>query len=433
MLLILQAAKSFLRHQDYVSYQMWKEIDPRVNFLLQSALKSFRHELLVRNFNGIPMLSQHGGGDDNVPAYHSRRMKELVTQSTSTAATAYVELKDKGHWFDGVMSTVALSKFYADILNPRAELPALPQSFSIVVANPADMGSRGGLVVDQLSISDQLGTIDISRSASTWTMKTSNICRFHFESCRLFAMPLKVVIDQNYLEMPPKEEIAHCWVVRSLSGHWQVRVMLLPRPPNELTFQTSHDESWLLEERHGAQLGPLNAVLRSRGPFLIRQLSIEASEIALQVSRNLFLYFSADTEIVDETDDRSSARGNVISVALGGDFPPSVHPQFAIDFIQNQGLGIRQSSGRRTVFGFQEGLGAIFLRPLPDERLELVVWGFDSLGLRLAARLLPMLTGVGQPEFVIVSKRCAWEGAGGVLAMGSFDRYWNISDESFVS
>lgn len=81
----------------------------------------------------------------------------------------------------------------------------------------------------------------------------------------------------------------------------------------------------------------------------------------------------------------------------------------------------------------QRGLGAILLRPLPMERLELDIWGFDSFGLRLAARLLPMLTGVGQPEFIVVSERCAWEGTGGVLAMGSFDRHWELSEMAFVS
>lgn len=412
---------------------MWKEIDPRVTFMLQNSLQSFRHELLVRNFDGIPILLQHGGRDDNVPAYHSRRMSQLITESNSTASAAYVELKDKGHWFDGVMSTLPLREFYAAILNPQAGLPALPQCFSIVVANPADMGSRGGLVVDQLAIPDQLGKIDVSMSTSTWTMTTSNISRFHFEPSKSFALPLDIVVDQNRLEMSPAEEISCGWVVRSLSGRWQVSTVLLRRTLHELTTQISHDSDWLLEERHGAQLGPLDSILRSPGPFLIRQLSIEASEVALQVSRNLFQYFSADTEIVGKADDGKSARGNVISVAMGGDFPPSVRPRFPIDLAENKGLDIRKSSDRRTIFKFQEGLGAIFLRPLPNERLELVLWGVDSLGLRLAARLLPLLTGVGQPEFVVISKRCAWEGAGGVLAMGSFDRHWNITEGSFLS
>lgn len=202
---------------------------------------------------------------------------------------------------------------------------------------------------------------------------------------------------------------------------------------HELTSQISHDRKWLLEERHGAQLGPLDSILRSPGRFLIRTLSSEALNIALQVSRNLFQYFSADAEIVDGAHKGSSVNGNVISVAVGGDFPPSAHSQSPIYLIEDNGLAVRSTNHGARVFKFQEGLGAVFLKPLPNERLELVLWGYDSLGLRLAARLLPMLTGVGQPEFIIVTKKCAWEGAGGVLAMGSFDSFWEVSETSFVS
>jgi len=52
--------------------------------------------------------------------------------------------------------------------------------------------------------------------------------------------------------------------------------------------------------------------------------------------------------------------------------------------------------------------------------LELDVWGSDARGLEIAARLVPMLTGVGQPDFVIADKTMLEQGAGGVLAMGFF-------------
>ena len=100
--------------------------------------------------------------------------------------------------------------------------------------------------------------------------------------------------------------------------------------------------------------------------------------------------------------------------------------------IEDGCLSLEKNDGKPRTFHFEEGLGAIFLSPLPDCRLELVIWGIDALGLRLAARLFPMLTGVGQPDFIIVSKRCAWEGAAGALAMGPFTNCWKASDESFI-
>ena len=81
----------------------------------------------------------------------------------------------------------------------------------------------------------------------------------------------------------------------------------------------------------------------------------------------------------------------------------------------------------------ETGLGAVFLRPLGNERLELVVWGADGSGLRQAARLVPTLTGVGQADFIILSKRAAWQGHAGAIAMGFFDFEWQISEGSYIS
>lgn len=186
------------------------------------------------------------------------------------------------------------------------------------------------------------------------------------------------------------------------------------------------------QERNGSQLGPLDAILRTSGRFFIRTLSTQASEIALQVSRNLYQYFGADSEIGDAIVDANKHQGHVISIGIGRDFPPSSNPSFPIEIVHDEGISIRKSSGKKTILEFEHGMGAILLRPLPDGRLELVMWGFDIQGLRLAARLLPMLTGVGQPEFIVVGKTCAWKGAGGVFALGSFDSFWNLSDASFV-
>lgn len=79
------------------------------------------------------------------------------------------------------------------------------------------------------------------------------------------------------------------------------------------------------------------------------------------------------------------------------------------------------------------GLGAIFLRPLPVGAVELVVWGYDADGLDVVSRLVPMLPGVGQPDFVVADRRMLQEGAGGVLAMGFFDHLWNITENSYFT
>ena len=155
-------------------------------------------------------------------------------------------------------------------------------------------------------------------------------------------------------------------------------------------------------------------------------------DIALQISRNLFQYFGADAEIITSKDILGLGSGNTIRIELGTIISPFQLPSYPINIEGCQGLTVRNAHGYKKVFRFEAGLGAIFLEPLPSERLQMRIWGWDIRGLRQAARLLPMLTGVGQPEFVVVSQSCSWLGAGGVKAMGSFDSFWNISETSFM-
>ena len=153
--------------------------------------------------------------------------------------------------------------------------------------------------------------------------------------------------------------------------------------------------------------------------------------MALQVSRNLYQYFGADSHIAAGPFHEALSSGNVITLVLGTDELPTPLPSHPISICRESGIVIDKRNNKKRTYAFQDGLGIIFLRPLSTERLELVIWGFDDSGLRQAARLMPMLTGVGQPDFIVVGKRMAWEGAAGALAMGSFDSLWQISEASF--
>lgn len=156
-------------------------------------------------------------------------------------------------------------------------------------------------------------------------------------------------------------------------------------------------------------------------------------KIALQISRNLFQYFAADSEIVQSVDALQSPTGNTISVSIGPESFQRSTNRYAIEIKDGKGISIRDSLGRMRLYPLEEGLGAIFLRPLPDERTNVVIWGVDDAGLRSVARLMPMLTGVGQPDFIVVSQACAWKGAAGILAAGFLDYRWNVSRSSYLS
>lgn len=162
--------------------------------------------------------------------------------------------------------------------------------------------------------------------------------------------------------------------------------------------------------------------------------SNETLSLAVQVSRNFFQYFGADAEIIGPDQPNPTKGGNRVILSLGSAglvvATASQHKTFFVD--GEKDFCVRGSNGRLAVYGFTEGLGAIFLRPGTNGTLELVIWGFDIPGLRFAARMVPMLTGVGQPDFIVVGQECAWKGAAGVRALGYLDNSWNVAESSAV-
>ena len=152
----------------------------------------------------------------------------------------------------------------------------------------------------------------------------------------------------------------------------------------------------------------------------------------MQISRNLFQYFAADSELTQGTPAGSESKGNVVTVGLGRSVA-ELHREGSSIRVTETGLQLDRFDGSCRSFDFEEGLGVITLNRYSPTILEVFVWGFDMVGLRQAARLFPMLTGVGQPDLIILRKRCAWEGAAGVFALGSFTSSWKASESSFIA
>jgi hypothetical protein len=425
---------------DYVPFTMWRDTEPSLASVLHISRQSFKHELLLDNVVGIPILQQHGSDDDNVPAYHSRLMHQLTWETEWLSE--YHELPHHGHWFNGVLTTPPLREFYFYHALGEQRRNLLPAEYSMIIPTSGDMGSRGGIAVDQLQNPDRFGHIRVVRDTTQqiWHLKTRNIHRFHLLPAGMrAAYPAMVFVDDSTTPFDvPIAEADSTWFVQTATGLWVC----------------SRDPSWQsLSERYGRQNGAMDALLRSTGRFIVKLCSPGSSEVALQISRNLFQYFAADCQIVTECAGPYTAlslptdntTGNVITVAVGKDLPPSLLSTFPIRLEENHlGLQLVHQNTRSdrcdggagahsSGYAFQPALGAVFLRPLQAERLELVVWGFDLNGLEQAARLVPALTGAGQPDFVVLGPQCRWKGHGGVYAAGFFDWSWQISSGSYIS
>ena len=211
--------------QSYVPYVFWHEADPRIASIIETALSGFRHELLMENVKGVPILQQHGSLDENVPVYHSRRLYQLLEETGSSPR--YVELPGKGHWYEGVMETQPLRNFYRNISRHNDTQKMFPKSFSIVIpASGFMLGTRGGILVDQLVSPDIQGRIQVQRQDDdkVWVLRTLNIQRFHFSRNDFKdPLPASILIDGNTFDvhMPNSETIM--WYYRPENRAWKVR------------------------------------------------------------------------------------------------------------------------------------------------------------------------------------------------------------------
>ncbi|KAL2817217.1 hypothetical protein BDW59DRAFT_166031 [Aspergillus cavernicola] len=427
--------------ENYVSYNMWQDSEPLISSILHRSRFSFKHELLLENTAGIPILQQHGSDDTNVPAYHSRLMHKLLEETNWPSE--YVELPSKGHWFDGIMTTAPLLKFYDDALRLRPI--EIPSPYTINVPSSGDMTSKGGIFVDQLQSPDIMGRLHVKKDTrhGVWHLKTQNIHRFHLSAkiCQN-EIPTVLVLDETDAHIPvDPRQCGSTWYVRDGDGRWM----------------SSKQTDWQsLSQRYGRQVGSMDAILRTDGAFTINICSAGIEETALQISHNLLQYFAADARITSQCGPSSvsSARGpgdipgNAITLSLGNELSNSTSLLYPIrvtdeHIILYKGCSIADSEKNididsnenchRYILDHEPGMGAVFLRPLDNEGLELVVWGADMDGLEQAARLVPTLTGAGQPEFFILSDSCRWRGHAGLYAAGHFDKFWQISMGSYIS
>lgn len=184
-------------------------------------------------------------------------------------------------------------------------------------------------------------------------------------------------------------------------------------------------------------MGGLNAILHSSGPFLIRHTEDDAEDVASQIAQNLYQYLKADSDISLISDDGGSSNpgsiaesSNVITVATGSQIPDSVQ-DFAIQ-VSEGGISLTKANGRTVRIPSEDNPSAIYVRPLAGGKTELVIWGAQKDSTAMAARLVPILPGVGQPDFIVLTESSRWKGVGGVLAMGYFDYQWRISEASYI-
>lgn len=389
-----------------MTYQLWAETDAEKAALVQASLGNYRHETLASNFASIPMQLQHGGADDNVPPFHSRRMSQIAGHNTG-----YTELSGKGHWFEGIMETTGLVQFYRSALNQRPQEPA---KWTFKVISPLETSTKFGLGVDSLLIYGKPGVVTVTHHDGRVKIRTRNISRMTLP--RRWAS-LNVTVDSQ--AMSNLHSDTDLGLDLTDDGQWTPRA------------DGAAKNEWI---ESSSKLGSgLNAIMNTQSRLHIVYDGSKSKRVGIAVANNLFQYYAADTDIASGALRDSHHSGNIVRIFLGASSPSLTIPGFPIH-IHDRRIDLRRCDGSTKTFANDEfaHISAIYLQPGRAQQLELVIWGSNEIALETAARLAPTFTGVGVPDFVILGEEARWKGIDGALGVGFFDAKWNISPASVV-
>jgi len=340
-------------------------------------------------------------------------MYQLINETGSFSS--YDVPKGKPHWWERVVTEPNLQEFYKKILaNPQ--IPTLNQSghYEMVVADPGEMSGRYGILVTYLQEQGKLGKLKVSPSErkDVWRFTPENIMAF---------------------EIQPDSEIKSL-VIDGANNNASVFTRSASNTRTLKFWLHPETKSWTMTDpavpptRSNLHFGGLNAILRSTGPYLIRCTSDDLLPLAIQTSRNLNTYFGAESEILTMSDLNDPAYSSedwpltfLVTLAIGGALPP--HPTHPFRFTTT--LERQSGKGWQPMVQANEPHAAIYLRPNAVHDLELVIWGSNLAMAEMAARLMPMVSGTGQPDWIVCRKEIAWKGLDG-CEVGWFDAWWKI-------
>ncbi|KAF8948106.1 hypothetical protein BGZ47_006514 [Haplosporangium gracile] len=458
-------AAGYVNIKQYVSFSGWLSnsyTDAHLRGILESSIIEFDNDVHMSNTVGIPILARTGSVDDNVPPFHSRRMVRLGQENAhNTSAIRLSEVPGQGHWFTGVLQdavmTVFLQTHLHDTLVTLANesqtgeevktvvRPLFPDTCVITVINPAGMGSKCGIQVEQLHIPYRKGTIklevmkgDHGGKLPTWIMVTTNIRRFTFSNLHLALQQQrhgrigKLVIDGTTFDLTG----------RDLSG--SVSFVKEDRQSSKTgqLWKIVEDDGWKQHERHRETYGPAIQVLEKRVVIVLgthfdsTQFSRTVDRIAKLVSHDIYQYGRGDVEVLTDNEflDRygdgslGMKEGERVNLILIGDARQNSATHFVLGERKSE-VTIDTEEGVVSIHPTgqdfeQPGTGLLMIRPWGPSNLAMMIAGLDPQGLETAARLLPKRTGMLVPDWIVTGPEMAWKGAGGILATGYWGNRW---------
>ncbi|KAG8780893.1 hypothetical protein FRC15_009190 [Serendipita sp. 397] len=404
------AAAAYIKSQQYVPLSLSHGAhftDIRLRMILESSLQPDDNDLFLSNLGSTPILAIHGGGDRNVPTWHTRELMSTLRSWYPNADARYHEVDDAPHWWDRVLSSNSVQDFIDNTLSRRHS--KYPSNFTLTTLVPEENGSMHGFQIVEVARTGALARLRVQYSGNSVAVSTVNTRQFSLDLGK-WGNISSITIDMQ-------------------------EVSFIRSPLSTLWF-TRDKRSWRILERpqQVRVSGPMNRILAtSQSLTIVTPQSDFYLHSALRIAHNSLSYLRIDSRIVSDEEAFQLFRQGLLDcsnlVILGGAdnlFGQAILAKFpsVIKFIEG-GWIIR---GQR----FDEpGQGIVFLHPHPicSTSLALFVSGTEISGFERALRLIPLRTGVGVPEWIITSNAADSMGAGGLLGAGYWgpDWEWNES------
>lgn len=312
--------------------------------------------------------------------------------------------------------------------NPDYEPPLPIRSFTYVVANPDESGSKQGWSILRLAVPGRVATLQVHYvDQYSVHVFTNNVERFALPSPNASSVmtPVRVTIDGELVTVFQKDTKTE---------------------PNRRLVLCKEDDVWvskqpseLLADR---PLGPMIRFLQTSGPLLLvvprvlcdSRITEHYLSIAERFATDSYLYGAIDSRIlfddqvqhyIEVGSAHSLGNGNVL--LLGG---PSTN-LVSFHSTAQQGVfhfidGSDQFTVRNNIFSQNATLLALVPSPIPPsttternlKRSALLLHGTDRHSVERGAALLPLLTASMIPEWIVVNSKAQWKGSGGLLAAG---------------
>eukprot|EP00927_Polykrikos_kofoidii_P034514 TRINITY_DN29275_c0_g1_i1.p1 TRINITY_DN29275_c0_g1~~TRINITY_DN29275_c0_g1_i1.p1 ORF type:complete len:1064 (+),score=172.94 TRINITY_DN29275_c0_g1_i1:62-3193(+) len=220
------------------------EVEPALEALLRSAETEFDVERHAATLASVPVMARVGSKDRTVHPWFTRRMiRTLLAQGADPKNVSITELSGKDHWWwdteksndGGVVNDPQMRDFFAACF--AQGFARLPQTWRLVVFNPAAAGSKGGLRILQQEVPHRKSEVVVEAFAAQlvgvggFRLETSNVRRFEWKvqaPSGSGVVPtgaggiVQVMIDKQMFTIDLADALTPCWWRDEAGGWWRV-------------------------------------------------------------------------------------------------------------------------------------------------------------------------------------------------------------------